>query len=236
MKILTKSFNGVAVNEPVADALGNPVVPPVSHFEVKVVAAGSAVAALPISSRRLAATAAHANGPAAGTPPSLPPANHANNRSLNPTTAPLAAGAADIAGGAAAGANCAAAGAATDVADDSEAFAAEPVGVVADPEGDDPPEVPDGADTAPLTGGVTVAGAAPGILLAPPLPGRSTTGADGVPSPPRATGAGSAVAPAAGNTLVPREPVGDSPESVDPVEPAGPAPVAPAPEVVAEPG
>ena len=59
----------------------------------------------PLSSRRAAANAVHANGAAAGTPSPAPPDNHANNPVPNePTTPVAAAGAADITGAAAAAA------------------------------------------------------------------------------------------------------------------------------------
>jgi hypothetical protein len=106
-----RSFNGVAVSEPVADGFGE--IAEASHLDVVVVAAGLEPAQRPINSRRVAATAVQASGAAPGAPPSLPPLSQASRRSLNPDTEPPAAGAAVIAGAAAAGATAAVAGADT---------------------------------------------------------------------------------------------------------------------------
>ena len=209
----------------VALTVGLPSNPP-----VVVTAAALPTPADLLSSRRDIATAAHASGPAAGPLPSVPPPNQASNRSLNPATAPPATGAADITGAAAAAATCPVLdAAATEVAADGRANGRATdveteIGcdVAADAViGHDP--AAGGVDTGALTGAVTGADS----TLAPPLRGRSTTGAVCVPRSPR-TGAGSAITPAAGNTPEPREPDGDSAVPVDPTAgvSAEPAPLA----------
>jgi hypothetical protein len=70
----------------------------VGPSELVVVAAGAAVGPLPLSSRRLAAAAVHANGAAAGTPPSPPAPSHDNRPAPSPDTTSGSAGATDITG------------------------------------------------------------------------------------------------------------------------------------------
>jgi hypothetical protein len=65
-------------------------------------AAGAAVRAAPLSSRRLAAATVHANGAAAGESPLPPAPNHANKLPLTPRKAPAAARGATLITGAAA--------------------------------------------------------------------------------------------------------------------------------------
>lgn len=79
-----------------------------TNAPVEVTAAGLPVVEDPPCSRRLNATATHANGPAAGTPPSPAPPSHSNNRVDRPETTPPATGVAVIAGTDAAGAAAAA--------------------------------------------------------------------------------------------------------------------------------
>ena len=87
MKIRMKSAKGSAVIEalgentdpPVRGAAGSTGSPPV------VAAAGFAVAERPVRSRRLTATAAQANGPAAGAPPG-PPASQDKRSPLGAVT------------------------------------------------------------------------------------------------------------------------------------------------------
>lgn len=61
-------------------------------------AAGLPVDEAPLSSRRLAATATHANGAAPGAPPPAPPPSHWNNRDEKPNNPPPAAGVAETTG------------------------------------------------------------------------------------------------------------------------------------------
>lgn len=61
-------------------------------------AAGLPVDEAPLSSRRLAATATHANGAAPGAPPPAPPPSHWNNRADKPDNPPPAAGVAETTG------------------------------------------------------------------------------------------------------------------------------------------
>ena len=89
-----KSAIGLAVNEPVAEAPGVstsvPAAAPINGSPLVVAAAALAVPACEPTSRLVAANAAHANGPAAGTPPSLPAPSHDSRLPLNPVTAPRA--------------------------------------------------------------------------------------------------------------------------------------------------
>ncbi|MDA2950935.1 MAG: hypothetical protein O2892_18190 [Actinomycetota bacterium] len=104
-----KSATGFDTNAPAADTLGDTTAPaavpaavpaadPIngSPLDVLDAAANTTPAGEP-NSRRDAANAAHANGPAAGTPPPPPAPNHANKFPLTPETAPRTA-AADITG------------------------------------------------------------------------------------------------------------------------------------------
>ncbi|MFM9034530.1 MAG: hypothetical protein ACKOQ4_09615 [Mycobacterium sp.] len=100
---------GVAVNAPVAETLGDLSNNPP---EVDTDAAAREPADPLPNSRRLHAAAVHANGPAAGTPPSPPPANQDNKPAPNPDTTPPAA--ADFSAGAPAAAGAGAAGVVTD--------------------------------------------------------------------------------------------------------------------------
>jgi hypothetical protein len=83
MKIRMKSATGFVVSEAVADATranGSPL--------VVVLAAVCAATEAESCVRRVAATAAHANGPAAGPSPPLPVPSHDSRVLLNPVTAP----------------------------------------------------------------------------------------------------------------------------------------------------
>jgi hypothetical protein len=105
--------NDATGSTPAAAAFGanndpNPNNPPL----VVVVAAAGTDTPEPPNSRRVNANAVHANGPAAGTPPPLPPLSHDNNAAPNPDTelptAAAGAAAADITGTAPAGRTAAA--------------------------------------------------------------------------------------------------------------------------------
>ena len=92
MKIRMKSAIGFAVKAPVADALGMATAvlaaPPISGSPLVVVEAAAFTApACEPSSRRLAANAAEARGPATGTPPSLPAPSQDSRLPLSPVTA-----------------------------------------------------------------------------------------------------------------------------------------------------
>lgn len=106
-KTRMKSAIGFAVNPPVADAFEDTTAllaaAPISGSPLIVVeAADLAVAACEPSSRLLAASAAQASGPAAGTPPPLPVPSHDSRLPLTPATAPRE-GATVMTGAAAAG-------------------------------------------------------------------------------------------------------------------------------------
>ncbi|MFN8072602.1 MAG: hypothetical protein U0R66_12455 [Mycobacterium sp.] len=233
-----KSFNGVAVSEPVSDGFGE--IADANHFGDAVVvdAAGFELIQRPIRSRRAAATAVHANGAAPGAPPSPPPASHANNRSLSPDTAPPV-GAAVIAGAAAAAGGAALAGAGTTT------LVAAAGGVAATRE----------CVRADARSGTTVAGgslwpdatpsipecaAAPATDAAPPLDATAVADGGGLAGAGCGIAVGALLGCCGGSTTVagagaaPPRTTGSASEAADPTPEREPTPLPAVPPVLAE--